>query len=69
MSSPLHIKKIEILTRLVKEKLVSLNEALILLQDENLEEQSYDFIINDSSYWSSNSSNHKIKFDDNSTNF
>lgn len=69
MNSLLHIKKIEILTRLIKEKAIDMHEALVLLKDENLDQETYNFIIDNSSYWSSDLTNHKIKFDDSSTNF
>jgi len=65
MNSPLHIKKIEILTRLIKDEVISINEALILLKDENLEssDDAYDYFLNDSSYWTSDLTNRVVYFD------
>lgn len=62
MNNPLHLKKIEILTRLLKEDAITLNEALIFLKDEE-PSNAYDYIL-DSSYWTADLTNATINFDD-----
>ena len=61
MNNPLHLMKIEILTRLVKEEAITMREALILLKDE--EDSSNQEYVLDSSYWTANQTNPVIFFD------
>jgi hypothetical protein len=63
MNSPLHLKKIEILTRLIKEEAVTLKEALLLLKEEDLDQDNYEYLLNDSSYWTKDLTNRVIYFD------
>jgi len=63
MNSPIHLKKIEILTRLIKDEVLTMQEALILLKEEDLDQDNYEYLLNDSSYWTSDSTNHVIYFD------
>lgn len=66
MNSPLHIKKIEILTKLIKEDAISIEEALILLKDEELTDK-HDYVL-DSSYWTANQTNPVVFFDNDISN-
>jgi hypothetical protein len=68
MITPLYIKKIEILTELIKKEVISLSEALILLEEENLEQDAYEYLLNDSSYWTRDLTNRVIYFDGNVSN-
>lgn len=61
MNNPLHLKKIEILTRLIKEEVITMGEALILLKDEE-SSANQDYVL-DSSYWTANQTNPVIFFD------
>ena len=68
MNNPLHIQKIKILTRLVKEESITLSEALILLKEEDMEKSSSENLLEslNASQWCSNSTNTVINFDENS---
>lgn len=68
MNSPLHLKKIEILTKLIKENAITMNEALILLKEEDINQDGYEYLLNDASYWTSDLTNHVIRFDQNTSN-
>lgn len=61
MNSSLHLKKIEILTRLIKKDAISMEEALMLLKDEESTDL-HDYVL-DSSYWTGNQTNSVIFFD------
>ena len=61
MNNPLHLKKIEILTRLIKDEAITMHEALILLKDEE-SSANQDYVL-DSSYWTANQTNPVIFFD------
>jgi hypothetical protein len=63
MNSPLHLKKIEILTRLIKDEAITMHEALLLLKEEDLDQDSYEYLLNDSSYWTKDLTNRVIYFD------
>lgn len=66
MNNPLHLMKIEILTRLIKEDAISMQEALILLKDEELS-NSHDYVL-DSTYWTANQTNSVVFFDNDISN-
>lgn len=61
MNSPLHIKKIEILTRLIKDEAITMGEALILLKEEE-SSNNQEYVLN-SDYWTGNKTNPVIYFD------
>jgi hypothetical protein len=63
MNSSLHLKKIEILTRLIKDEVLTMQEALILLNEEDLDQDTYEYLLNDSSYWTRDLTNRVIYFD------
>jgi hypothetical protein len=63
MNSPLHLTKIEILTRLIKEEAITMKEALLLLKEEDVDQNTYEYLLNDSSYWTSDLTNRVIYFD------
>jgi hypothetical protein len=62
MNSPLHLIKIKILTKLIKENAISMEEALIFLKEEESVD-NHDYLL-DSSYWTANLTNSVIHFDD-----
>lgn len=66
MNSPLHIKKIEILTRLIKENAISMQEALFLLKDEESND-THDYVL-DSNYWTTDQTNPVVFFDNDISN-
>ena len=66
MNNPLHLMKIEILTRLMKENAISMEEALILLKDEELS-NAHDYVL-DSTYWTANQTNSVVFFDNDISN-
>jgi hypothetical protein len=61
MNNPLHLKKIEILTRLIKDEAITMHEALILLKDEE-SSTNQDYVL-DSDYWTADQTNPVIFFD------
>jgi len=61
MNNPLHLKKIEILTRLIKDEAITMREALILLKDEE-SSTNQDYVL-DSDYWTADQTNPVIFFD------
>ena len=63
MNTPLHLKKIEILTRLIKEEAITIKEALLLLKEEDVDQNTYEYLLNDSSYWTKDLTNRVIYFD------
>ena len=63
MNTPLHLTKIEILTRLIKEEAITMKEALLLLKEEDVDQNTYEYLLNDSSYWTKDLTNRVIYFD------
>jgi hypothetical protein len=65
-----HVEKIKILTRLIKEDKVTLEEALTLLEDENLSDESLKSkeLKFDTKRWCSSNTNHFVYFDDTNSN-
>jgi hypothetical protein len=63
MNNSLHLKKIEILTRLIKDEAITMYEALLLLKEEDLGQDNYEYLLKDSSYWTKDLTNHVIYFD------
>jgi hypothetical protein len=61
MNNPLHLKKIQILTRLIKDETITMCEALILLKDEGTSGDQ-DYVL-DSDYWTADQTNPVIFFD------
>lgn len=66
MNNPLHLIKIEILTRLIKEDAITMNEALLLLRDEESSD-THDYVL-DGAYWTANQTNSVVFFDNDISN-
>ena len=66
MNNPLHLMKIEILTRLIKEDAITMQEALLLLKDEESSD-TQDYVL-DSNYWVANQTNPVVFFDNDVSN-